>query len=135
MPSRAFFYRQTADIRVTVRPVYLPDQSHPSQRQFVFAYFVRIENVGRLSAQLLTRRWRIHDSVGEDSEVEGEGVVGEQPILGPGRVHEYQSYCVLKSPSGHMEGEYRFRREDGMLFEASIPRFTLQTDEWAGPLK
>ena len=132
MTSRAFFYRQTNDIRITVRPVYLADQSHPSQRQFVFAYFVRIENVGQLSAQLLTRRWRIHDSVGEDSEVEGEGVVGEQPILGPGRVHEYQSDCVLKSPSGHMEGEYRCRREDGQLFEAAIPRFTLETDEWAG---
>ena len=132
MPSRPFFYRQSADIRITVRPVFLPDQSHPSQRQFVFAYFVRIENVGRLSAQLLTRRWRIHDSVGEDSEVEGEGVVGEQPIIAPGRVHEYQSYCVLKSPSGHMEGEYRFRREDGVQFEAAIPRFTLETDEWAG---
>jgi ApaG protein len=132
MPATAFFYRQTGDIRITVRPVFLPEQSHPAQRQFVFAYFVRVENVGRLAAQLLSRRWRIHDSAGEDSEVEGEGVVGEQPLIAPGRVHEYQSFCVLKSPSGHMEGEYRFRRQDGFAFEASIPRFTLQADEWAG---
>ena len=132
MSSRPFFYRQTGDVRVTVRPAYLPDQSHPGQRQFVFAYLVRIENVGRHSAQLLARHWYIHDSIGEDSEVEGEGVVGEQPIIAPGRVHEYQSFCVLKSPSGHMEGSYRFRREDGLAFEAQIPRFTLQADEWAG---
>lgn len=132
MTSRPFFYRQTGDVRITVRPAYVPEQSHPGQRQFVFAYLVRIENVGRLSAQLLARRWRIHDSIGEDSEVEGEGVVGEQPIIAPGRVHEYQSFCVLKSPSGHMEGAYRFRREDGMSFEAAIPRFMLQAEDWAG---
>ena len=132
MPTRAFFYRQTGDIRITVRPVYLPDQSQPAERQFVFAYFVRIENVGRLAVQLLSRRWRIHDSVGEDSVLEGEGVAGEQPRIGPGQVHPYQSWCMLKSASGHMEGEYRFRREDGLLFEAAVPRFTLEADEWAG---
>ena len=126
MPSRPFFYRQSADIRITVRPVFLPDQSHPSQRQFVFAYFVRIENVGQLSAQLLTRRWRIHDSVGEDSEVEGEGVVGEQPIMAPGETHEYMSGAILQGPVGSMHGTYEMRREDGTGFKAVIPKFTLQ---------
>jgi ApaG protein len=133
MPAlRPLFYRLTDGIRVTVRPVYLPEQSIREQQQFVFAYFVRIENVGAQTAQLLSRRWRIHDSIGEDTEVAGEGVVGEQPLLVPGAVHEYQSFCVLKSASGHMEGEYRFVRSDATKFDAAIPRFTLAADEWLG---
>jgi ApaG protein len=130
--SRLLFHRVTDGIRVTVRPVYLPEQSIREQHQFVFAYFVRIENVGAQTAQLLGRRWRIHDSVGEDTEVVGDGVVGEQPLLVPGAVHEYQSFCVLKSASGHMEGEYRFVRADSSRFDATIPRFTLTADEWLG---
>jgi ApaG protein len=126
---RAFFYRETEGIRITVRPRYVPEQSRPSQRHFVFAYYVRIENVGQDTAQLVSRRWLIHDSVGRDTEVEGEGVVGEQPVLAPGRVHEYQSFCVLQSGSGHMEGSYRFVRADGGAFEAQIPRFILDAEQ------
>lgn len=126
---RAFFYRETEGIRITVRPRYVPEQSRPSQRHFVFAYNVRIENVSQETAQLVSRRWRIHDSVGRDTEVEGEGVVGEQPVLAPGRVHEYQSFCVLQSGSGHMEGSYRFVRADGSAFEAQIPRFILDAEQ------
>ena len=133
MPQSApFFYRMTEGIRVSVRPAFLPEQSIPEQQQFVFAYFVRIENVGSQSAQLLSRRWRIHDSVGEDTEVAGDGVVGEQPLLIPGGVHEYQSFCVLKSASGFMEGEYRFVRADSTRFDAAIPRFALSASEWLG---
>lgn len=120
-----FFYRLSHGIRITVRPEYLVDQSDPVGQRFVFAYHVRIENVGTQSARLRTRHWRIHDSIGEDMEVEGEGVVGEQPLIPPGGVHEYQSFCVLKSPGGHMEGEYRFQRADGSTFDAEIPRFVL----------
>ena len=126
---RAFFYRETEGIRITVRPRYVPEQSRPSQRHFVFAYYVRIENVGQGTAQLVSRRWLIHDSVGRDTEVEGEGVVGEQPVLAPGRVHEYQSFCVLQSGNGHMEGSYRFVRADGSAFEAQIPRFILDAEQ------
>ena len=123
MPA-TLFYRITDGIRVTVRPVFLPDQSIPEQRQFVFAYFVRIENVGAQSAQLLSRRWRIHDSIGEDTAVAGDGVVGEQPLLIPGGVHEYQSFCVLKSATGFMEGEYRFVRADARVSTPSFPGST-----------
>ena len=126
---RAFFYRETEGIRITVRPRYVPEQSRPSQRHFVFAYYVRIENVSQETAQLVSRRWLIHDSVGRDTEVEGEGVVGEQPVLAPGRVHEYQSFCVLQSGNGHMEGSYRFVRADGSAFEAQIPRFILDAEQ------
>lgn len=131
-PSTPFFYRMTGGVRVSVRPAYLPEQSIPEQQQFVFAYFVRIENVGAQSAQLLSRRWRIHDSIGEDTEVAGDGVVGEQPLLIPGGVHEYQSFCVLKSATGFMEGEYRFVRADSTRFDATIPRFELSASEWLG---
>ena len=131
---RTFFYRVSHDVRITVRPTYLASQSRPASRQFVFAYFVRIENVGDRAAQLVSRRWRIHDSIGEDTEVEGAGVVGEQPMLCPGQVHEYRSFCVLKSTDGYMEGHYRFVRVDGSSFEAEIPRFLLHAALPAGPL-
>src|SRR5207248_10700367 len=100
--GRSFFYRETEGIRVTVRPVYLRDHSEPSQSHYVFAYFVRIENVGLLAAQLLPRRWLLHDSVGEcvDTEVIGEGVVGEEPPIMPAAVHEYQNSCIVKSAEG-----------------------------------
>ena len=128
MARRRFFYRETAGIRITVRPSFLPDQSRPGLGHWIFAYHVRIENVGAQSAQLLSRRWRIHDSVGEDTHVQGEGVVGEQPVIRAGGVHEYRSFCVLKSPSGHMEGEYHFVRADGTRFSATIPRFLLEIE-------
>jgi len=129
MRGRPFFHRQTEGIRITVRPSFLREQSRPGAAQFVFAYHVRIENVGDQAAQLLTRRWQIHDDIGEDTAVEGEGVVGEQPVIAPGRVHEYRSFCVLKSESGWMEGEYRFVRADGSRFDAVIPRFLLATGD------
>jgi len=130
--SQTFFYRLTDGIRVTVRPVYLRDQSDPAAQHYVFAYYVRIENVGTLPAQLLSRRWLIHDEIGGDNEnmeVEGPGVVGEQPVITPGQVHEYQSFCILKSGEGYMEGTYGFLRADGVAFDAEIPRFTLSVTE------
>jgi ApaG protein len=126
------FYKLSNDIRVTVRPWFLAAQSQPAQGRFVFGYHIRIENVGQGTVQLLTRYWLIKDSNGEETIVEGEGVVGEQPVLAPFRSHEYQSYCVLKSPSGSMEGRYTFVRGDGSRFEAEIPRFELDAGATAG---
>jgi len=94
----------------------------------VFLYAVRIENVGEHRVQLLRRRWHIHDDIGEDTEVAGDGVVGEQPVLAPGGVHEYQSYCILKSASGYMEGEYYLVQDDGSELVAAVPRFTLEAE-------
>lgn len=125
---RPFFYRESEGIRITVRPAFLAEQSSPVLGQYVFAYHIRIENVSTLAAQLRTRHWRIHDPVAGDSIVEGEGVVGEQPHLLPGQVHEYRSFCVLKAPHGWMEGHYRFVREDGSAFRAVIPRFDLDAE-------
>jgi ApaG protein len=105
----------------------VPDQSRPERAHYVFAYAVRIENVSGDAAQLTHRVWRIQDSAtpGEDQEVQGEGVVGEQPTVAPGGVYEYESFCILKSPRGSMEGAYRFEREDGSSFAAQIPKFQL----------
>ena len=129
MPARHFFYSETLGVRVTVRPRYLAEQSMPHAGRFVFAYHVRIENVGPQPVQLLSRRWLIHDDLGEELEVAGEGVIGVQPVLGPGEVHEYESFCILKSPSGFMEGHYAFVADDGVGFRALIPRFTLEAPD------
>ncbi len=123
--SMTFFDQQTDGIRVSAQPFYVAEHSDPEEQRYVFAYRVRIENVGDQEAQLVWRHWYIHDAIAGDTEVEGEGVVGEQPTLTPGDVHEYQSFCVLEGPRGHMEGFYHFRRPDGEEFEAAIPRFLL----------
>jgi ApaG protein len=127
-----YFYKLSNAVRVTVRPWYLAAQSQPAVGRFVFGYHIRIENVGEGPVQLLTRYWLIKDSNGEDTIVEGEGVVGEQPVIAPFRAHEYQSYCVLKSPTGSMEGRYTFVRSDGSRFDADIPHFELEAGAQAG---
>ena len=127
--KRPFFYRESHGIRITVRPEFLREHSDPPQNHYVFSYAVRIENVSTATAQLLSRRWLIHDEIGQDTEVAGAGVVGEQPVLAPGGVHEYRSFCILKSGEGYMEGQYRFVREDGSSFHADIPRFLLRASE------
>lgn len=117
---------ETDGIRVAVRPRYSLAESEPGEGTFVFSYRVRLENQGTESARLLFRHWHIHDSVGEDREVDGEGVIGQQPVLVPGGRHEYSSFCVLRSPAGHMEGYYTFVRPDGGRFRVGVPRFLLE---------
>jgi ApaG protein len=120
------FVATTEDITVTVRPVYLDGQSDMIQKKFVFAYFIRIENNSMDRVQLLRRHWYIHQSSGKVEEVDGEGVVGKQPMLAPGEVHEYNSYCVLETFEGSMEGTYLMRRSNGEMFNVTIPRFVLR---------
>ena len=120
---KQLFHAVSNGIRVTVRPTFAEQHSDPAVPRFVFVYHIRIENVGDRTAQLLWRHWYISDSVAGNSEVEGEGVIGEKPTLAPGDVHEYESFCVLEGPQGSMEGFYRFQRPDGTQFEATIPRF------------
>ena len=120
-----FFHRETNGIRVIAQPFYVAEHSNPGDERFVFAYQIRIENVGERAAKLIWRHWFIHDAVAGDSEVEGEGVVGEQPLLAPGDVHEYQSFCVLQGTEGSMEGYFEFVRPGGTRFRAAIPRFVL----------
>ncbi|WP_420454644.1 Co2+/Mg2+ efflux protein ApaG [Rubrivirga sp.] len=115
----------TETVRVTVRPAYLDGKSDALARQFVFAYFVRIENQGPGEVQLLRRQWTITDADGHVQRVEGAGVVGRQPVLAAGEAHEYHSVCVLPTFEGTMEGTYLMQREGGARFHARIPRFHL----------
>ena len=120
-------YNATTDeITINVRPVYLEAQSDFMQRKFVFAYFIRIENHGTSSVQLLRRHWLINHAGGRVEEVEGEGVVGKQPVIPPGEFHEYNSFCVLDSFEGTMEGTYLMHRANGEYFRATIPKFVLR---------
>lgn len=116
----------TEGIRITVQPVYLDGQSDVLQRKFVFAYFIRVENHSSQAVQLTRRHWFIHHSSGRVEEVEGEGVVGKQPTIRPGKFHEYNSYCILETLEGTMEGTYLMQRENGELFRTTIPKFTLR---------
>jgi ApaG protein len=126
------YEKVTQGIRVWVRPSFYPPFSEPEDGRFVFTYLVEMENQGDEVAQLLFRHWRIHDSQGEDQEVDGEGVVGEQPTLAPGKSHVYESFCVLSSPVGFMEGHYTFARPTGEEFRVPIPRFDLRTPWTSG---
>jgi ApaG protein len=93
--------------------------------RYVFTYTVRISNEGAVTAQLKSRHWIITDGNGVTEEVRGEGVVGNQPVLQPGKSFEYTSYCVLKTPHGSMRGSYEMVREDGSRFQANITAFSL----------
>ncbi|WP_242918290.1 Co2+/Mg2+ efflux protein ApaG [Pontibacter liquoris] len=118
--------KTTEGVKVTVTTNYLPDYSSPVQQHFVFAYKIKIENNSEFTVKLLRRHWYIHDSTGVVREVEGEGVVGQQPTLEPGESHEYVSGCNLKTGMGKMRGTYLMERlVDGKQFNATIPEFTL----------
>jgi ApaG protein len=116
----------TQGIRVTVKSVYVPEQSAPLAHRYVFAYTVRISNEGELPAQLRTRHWVITDSEGRTEEVRGPGVVGNQPLLRPGDHFEYTSGCVLRTPRGEMRGTYQMYRDSGEMFDATIAPFSLE---------
>jgi ApaG protein len=115
----------TDGVRVAVKTAYLEHQSAPQAGRFVFAYTIRITNVGTRTVQLRTRHWIITEASGEVREVRGEGVVGEQPTLSPGEAFEYTSGCVLKSQWGTMHGSYQMEREGGQRFDAQIAPFLL----------
>ena len=121
------YSRTTHDIRVTVQPVYLDEQSSPDDGQYVRAYQVRIENLGSTAMRLRNRYWSITDARGRTQEVRGPGVVGEQPLLRPGDSFEYTSGCPLPTPSGMMVGSYEMEAETGERFEVAIQAFSLDS--------
>jgi ApaG protein len=116
----------TDGVKVSVETQYQPEYSNPANDHYMFAYKINIENVGENTVQLLRRHWEIFDSNGEHREVEGEGVVGEQPVIEPGSFHEYISGCNLKTDMGSMKGEYQMVRTlDNTLFDVEIPQFDM----------
>jgi ApaG protein len=121
------YERMTRGVRVAVKPAYLDDQSDPDQGQYLWSYTVTIENRGKETVQLLSRYWHITDAMGRVQEARGPGVVGAQPVIGPGERFEYTSGCPLPTSSGHMVGRYQMRTASGEAFEAEIPAFLLES--------
>ncbi|MEE8502592.1 MAG: Co2+/Mg2+ efflux protein ApaG [Kiloniellales bacterium] len=117
----------TRSISVTVNPVYLEEQSAPENDHYVWAYQVEIENQGEDVVQLLTRHWKITDSMGRVQEVRGAGVVGEQPVLNPGESFQYTSGTPLGAPSGIMVGSYGMENGSGERFDVDVPAFSLDS--------
>lgn len=116
----------TQDIKVSVETMYQSMYSKPLAKEYIHAYRITIENLGSETVQLLRRHWYIWDSSGVLREVEGEGVIGEQPVLEPLDVHQYVSGCPLKTDMGKMYGVYTMQRtSDETLFEVTIPVFYL----------
>jgi ApaG protein len=117
----------THGIRVTVEPRYLQEESRPDEGRFFFAYTVEITNLNPERVQLKSRHWRIIDGTGAVQEVRGPGVVGKQPVLGPGESFTYTSGCPLGTPDGTMVGTYTMASATGETFDASIPAFSLDS--------
>lgn len=125
-------YSETTDgITVTVRPLYLEEQSAPAENRYVWAYFVKIANGGQRTVQLRSRYWHITDANGRVQEVRGPGVVGQQPVLRPGESYEYNSGTPLSTPSGIMRGTYQMETADGARFDVRIPAFSLDSPHQA----
>ncbi|MDH3626273.1 MAG: Co2+/Mg2+ efflux protein ApaG [Acidobacteriota bacterium] len=115
----------TEEIRVHVRSEYSAEHSRPGASRWFFLYHITIENQGVQTVQLLSRHWIITDGDGSTEEVQGPGVVGEQPVLAPGESFEYTSGCPLSIPFGTMHGSYEMREEGGREFRVEIAPFAL----------
>ena len=115
------------DISISAETQYVNDQSLPEQERYVFAYTITITNNGSMAATLLRRHWLITDANCKVQEVQGEGVIGEQPYLQPGESFQYTSAAVLETPVGCMQGKYEMVADDGKDFDAQIPIFNLAT--------
>jgi ApaG protein len=116
----------THGIKISVETQFQNEYSIAEQRHFLFSYIIRLENNSDYTVQLISRHWEIYDSSGESSVVDGEGVVGEKPVLDPGEVFEYESACSLTTDMGKMSGRYLMERKvDSALFYVAIPEFEL----------
>ena len=121
-----FPYAETTDgftVRVAVN--YMAEQSEPAKYRWFWAYHIRIENGGDQAAQLLTRHWEISDARGALQMVDGEGVVGDQPVIKPGASYDYVSGCPLSTSTGAMHGSFQMIGEDGKRFDIAVPHFHL----------
>jgi ApaG protein len=123
----AMYEQMTHGVRVRVVPQYLEDRSTPEDGHYFWAYTIEIANVGREPVQLRARHWRITDANGHTEEVRGPGVVGETPVIDPGKSFTYTSGCPLRTPSGLMVGTYAMTAADGRAFEVAIPAFSLDS--------
>ncbi|PHY17511.1 Co2+/Mg2+ efflux protein ApaG [Caulobacter sp. BP25] len=123
--AAAIYEARTRDIVVRVFPAYAAEESSPEEGVYLWSYTVEIENHGVETVTLVSRRWTIIDGQNRVNEVEGSGVVGEQPELRPREAFRYVSNCPLPTPSGAMRGSYQMVTEAGEVFDAEIPEFSL----------
>ena len=126
------YEHESSGVKISVMPDYLEDESDPDEGRYVWAYTIEIENTGHEAVQLLARKWVITDSMGRTEHVQGEGVVGEQPLIEPGASYDYVSGCPLATPTGAMQGSYHVVSADGDAFDVAIPRFALTAPAIAG---
>ena len=117
----------TRQIEVTVEPNFMPERSSAEKREYFWSYTIVITNSGTETVQLRTRHWIITDATGRQQEVRGEGVVGEQPVLGPGERYKYTSGVPLPTTSGFMTGSYQMISETGERFDVDVPTFSLDS--------
>ena len=125
--SEGVYALTTRSITISVEPEFLDEHSDLHEHRFVWAYHVRIENQGLQTVKLKSRYWRITDEMGRVQEVTGDGVIGEQPALGPGDSFEYSSGTPLGTASGIMQGHYVMETQNGETFEVAIPAFSLDS--------
>lgn len=118
----------TDNISIEVTPAFLQAESSPEMQQFLFKYQILIHNGTQEILQLVSRYWLITNGVGVEREVRGEGVVGQKPILNPGDVYYYESFCPLNTKSGKMVGRFLFVTDSGAQIEAKVPEFYLRDD-------
>ena len=121
------YTKTTRAIKITVKSFFLDERSSPEQHKFFWAYQVTIENTGQETVTLKNRYWKIIDAHGHQVEVEGEGVIGQQPTINPGMVFEYTSGTPLSTPSGFMVGRYEMHNSLGESFSVDIPAFSLDS--------
>ncbi len=113
------------NVEISVKCVYVPEESRPHERFYFFAYTVTIKNSGKENVKLISRHWVITDGFGRVEEVRGEGVIGKQPHLRPGQSFEYTSFCPLATTTGSMQGTYQMKTDEGEEFDVEIPQFFL----------
>jgi len=116
---------ETAGVRVVVRPSWWAERSRPGEGVFAFSYAVEITNLRDEPVRLTRRHWVIADAAGREEIVDGEGVIGQTPLLAPGKSFSYTSWAMLRTPYGSMRGHYTMERPDGETFEATIAEFAL----------
>ena len=118
-----YYFETTQDILVEVFPHYVPERSSPENNQYFYAYRIKITNNGEPACRVIHRHWKIKDGNGKTYDVQGSGVVGEQPMLKSGESFEYTSFCPLHSPYGNMRGKYQMIDEFGNRFWITVPVF------------
>ena len=133
MPTPPMSDVTTRDIRVGAAAFYLPDESKPDANEWVFGYNIVIANNSDVRVQLLRRHWQIIDGDGQEHIVDGDGVIGQQPLLEPEQAFKYASFCPLPTVWGTMEGHYIFQTDDAETFEVQIARFWLTTQQTLSP--